>query len=476
MKRQVRDTLLGFDGSRKHTSVLFASLREVVQCISSEDDAPARDAAVGFLSTVLLAPEASHYTALATEPGASPAHIKDHYRLLVRVVHPDFAAAGGAVDWPEGAAARLNQAYEVLSDPQARARYDADLRGKRRAARAPSPAGAHAHRQYGSPRTVLKALATSFGLLGAGGLAFLYWMGGRDDPEQLVQREPATVIAMASPAPADEARQAALVDTRMDVPAAVAEAPLQPASADAPDGALARLSRGLDITLAGLTPSAAAQPATLQAVVAPEPETQRALQTARPPETAGIAVAANAPASAVVPAPAPASSSQPAATAPTTATPAVPTSASTSAAPASAAAAAREAASRQEPTPREAAVADGTPTVRDAQLYIVRLLEQLEAGHPERVLGLIEGDGRDSPAANAFVRQYSALVRSGRPARMLGLQLRSSAAKGRLLVKGRISLEFQDEQNGVVQSEFPIEAVFERRGDAVVLTALGTGS
>jgi hypothetical protein len=472
MKRQVRDTLLGFDGSRKHTSILFASLREVVQCISSEDDAPARDAAVGFLSTVLLAPEASHYTALATEPGASLAHIKDHYRLLVRVVHPDFAAAGGAVDWPEGAAARLNQAYEILSDPQARARYDADLSGKRRAARAPSAAGAHAHRQHGSPRTVLKALATSFGLLGAGGLAFLYWMGGRDDPEQLVQREPATVIAMASPAATDEAKQSALVDTHMDVPAAVAEAPLQAASADAPGGALARLSRGLDITLAGLAPSAAAQSTAPPGVVALEPETQRALSAARPPEMAAMAIAANAPASAATPAPA--SSSQPAAAAAAMAP--APVSASTSAAPAPPAAAPREAASRQEPTPKEAAIADGTPTVRDAQLYIVRLLEQLEAGHPERVLGLIDGDGRDSPAANAFVRQYSALVRSGRPARMLGLQLRSSAAKGRLLVKGRISLEFQDEQNGVVQSEFPIEAVFERRGDAVVLTALGTGT
>lgn len=66
-------------------------------------------------------PGADLYQALGLDPGASSAEITRAYRRLARRHHPD-------VDTTPGAAQRfaeITHAYRVLSDPRARARYDA---------------------------------------------------------------------------------------------------------------------------------------------------------------------------------------------------------------------------------------------------------------------------------------------------------------------------------------------------------------
>lgn len=62
-----------------------------------------------------------HYQSLGLPPGADAASIKRAYRRLARRHHPDVNSAQGA----EAAMARLNEAYQVLSDPKLRAAYDA---------------------------------------------------------------------------------------------------------------------------------------------------------------------------------------------------------------------------------------------------------------------------------------------------------------------------------------------------------------
>lgn len=73
-----------------------------------------------------------HYQLLQVRRDASPAVIAAAYRRLVRDAHPDHG--GDAVQ-----ATRLNVAYETLSDPALRARYDATLPREDRHARPLAP-------------------------------------------------------------------------------------------------------------------------------------------------------------------------------------------------------------------------------------------------------------------------------------------------------------------------------------------------
>lgn len=63
---------------------------------------------------------ADHYQLLQVRRDASPEVIAAAYRRLMRDAHPDH---GGSAEQ----ATRLNVAYETLSDPGARSRYDASL-------------------------------------------------------------------------------------------------------------------------------------------------------------------------------------------------------------------------------------------------------------------------------------------------------------------------------------------------------------
>lgn len=67
------------------------------------------------------APSPTHYDALQLPRGASAEDVRAAYRRLAREHHPDRAGADGQ------AMARINQAYEVLSDPERRTRYDQQL-------------------------------------------------------------------------------------------------------------------------------------------------------------------------------------------------------------------------------------------------------------------------------------------------------------------------------------------------------------
>ena len=65
-----------------------------------------------------------YYRLLCVEPDADQEQIQKNYRYLVMRFHPDLSTAGKENDME--IMKSLNEAHEVLSDPQARSQYDRD--------------------------------------------------------------------------------------------------------------------------------------------------------------------------------------------------------------------------------------------------------------------------------------------------------------------------------------------------------------
>ena len=130
--------------------VLFERITDVLALASgrSVEGLPAdpeavdalRDAARFFVRTALLRPGADHFSLLGLSPGFDPATLREHYRMLIRMTHPDFASAAG-VAWPADAATRINLANDVLSSDERREAYAQSLQ-RPRTAGGPSPAPA----------------------------------------------------------------------------------------------------------------------------------------------------------------------------------------------------------------------------------------------------------------------------------------------------------------------------------------------
>ncbi len=84
-----------------------------------------RRAALFFVEQAFFAQRANHYRVLGLTPRASPEQIKEHYRLLMHLFHPDRQERQQS--WTDGYAKRINQAYRLLHNPEARRTYDATL-------------------------------------------------------------------------------------------------------------------------------------------------------------------------------------------------------------------------------------------------------------------------------------------------------------------------------------------------------------
>jgi hypothetical protein len=111
---------------------------------------------------------AAYYELLRVAPSASPAEVKAAYRRRALEVHPDVSDAPGAA----AAFAALAAAYDVLSDPAARAAYDAGG----------AEGAAHAARGGG----------------GAAGAAAAAWEEFRPAPKKANKRDGARAAAAAS--------------------------------------------------------------------------------------------------------------------------------------------------------------------------------------------------------------------------------------------------------------------------------------
>lgn len=429
--------------------VLFGRVRDVLQIAGDRQSGGAlQDAAAFFLRTALLRPAADHYQLLGLRRDAQGGSIKENYRLLMRIVHPDFADAGRSAPWPTDAAARLNRAYEVLSTPEKRAAYDEQNRDKPPAPLPIPPASAARPRprRYHS-RSILKALAMGLGGSGLALLGALHWMGASDDGQELVQRRDEAASTAAS----------AGVTAEGPAPSAAGPVVHAPGTADLPGASMptaqesAAPAKALDAKTSGqraggtrLTQAEAGSPtfARLSRGVSIALGEQ---QPRRETAASGFAVPAAALAAAS-PAPAPAPPAGAAAEPPTPAPAPLPTK------------------------PREPDV-----SLAAAQPALSRFLQSLESGSPDRVARLLEQELRHAGSAAAFLRQYAVLADGARPLAISNVQLRSEPHDGHLLVTGMVSFRAGERHAGGTALQLPLHVEFSLREGQVVMSRIGKG-
>jgi hypothetical protein len=92
--------------------------------LPQHDQQELTQAARAFVRQVCLWERATHYQVLCLDRRAGADEVKENYRLLMALMHPDR----GDAEWPADSAQRVNDAYAVLSDEKARRAYDEGLR------------------------------------------------------------------------------------------------------------------------------------------------------------------------------------------------------------------------------------------------------------------------------------------------------------------------------------------------------------
>jgi curved DNA-binding protein CbpA len=100
--------------------------RSLQRDLPASDREEVRTAGLAFIRQVCFWDGATHYQVLCAASGARRDAIKEHYHLMMALIHPDRHDAT-AEPWPTGSAQRVNQAYAVLSDAAQRREYDASL-------------------------------------------------------------------------------------------------------------------------------------------------------------------------------------------------------------------------------------------------------------------------------------------------------------------------------------------------------------
>jgi len=101
-----------------------------------------QEAAASYVRHLYFRPDATPYQTLGLAPGASPQAIKENFRLLMHLVHPD--RQGTRTVWPDAFAAQANRAYAILRNQDARTRFDRDAEARAAMARAMHRAAAAA--------------------------------------------------------------------------------------------------------------------------------------------------------------------------------------------------------------------------------------------------------------------------------------------------------------------------------------------
>lgn len=482
----------------RQPALLFSSVREILQIAAGrgaaegKNEGKLREAAAFFIRAALLFPGADHYAVLGLPAGEDPKDLKERYRLLMRLTHPDFAPSGPAA-WPADAAVRVNRAYEVLSSPVARKEYDeqlASLRVQRPSAVRPAVFAPARHVEHHGPaygRKVVWALAAAAAL----GSLLLFWP--RQEPEHLVQRvrtptpPPRPLVTYVQAEAVSAAPEARVGDPAPTAPATVSVAPAPDPvipPAPAPAAAVAQSSPPVVPAPTASTPRptvAVAQPAPLTVPRAPTPSPNSASiapGTTAPPlrstpvpprapepmRATGISLAAlEDPSPPPPPPPPPIVQASP-----------MPVSPPPVANPAVAAAPSAPAANKLTATVSLPSIP--TPTLSDAQPLLTQVLQMLETGSSEQLLRLLDADARKQPGAQALSRQYEQLVRGGRPVRLSQVDFKGESRDGVLLVTGRIRMHAGEPTIGSHGERLLLRAEFVQRAGKVQLTGLSGAS
>jgi hypothetical protein len=433
--------------TQRQPSALFAALREILQISVGREGVAIgaaeslRDAARFFIRTGLLYPGADHYALMGLERKVENAELKDRYRLMMRLLHPDFAGPN-AGKWPADAAVRVNRAYDVLSSPVRRKEYD-----EQRPQAITTGAAPLAQRKAGVPpkaaqsetrETRFKKLAVGFAVAAGVLIVVAMFATGTSDTAQLVQRIPIAA------APVGIVRQETLPSSSDS-----------PALAPATKLAAAPISKQL---VSSTQPAPSPRQAVRVAAQATAEIRPAALQLAFPSKVADVPVYAPAPA------------------------PLVPQQSAVAPPPAPAPAPALIEAWLEIPVPLPIPVAiirpvsRPAPTLKEAQPLLTQLLQLMEGGQGDRILNLLDVDARNKPSAQALSRQYDSLVDGARPVRLSHVEFKAQQADGRLLVIGQFRLIAGEQTIGSLGKRMVLRAEFASREGNVVITGLSSGA
>ncbi len=374
-----------------------------------------------FVRAALLAPDADHYTLLGCRPTDTASTIRDHYRLLMRLTHPDFSASSDT-RWPSGAAARLNAAYGVLSSPQSREAYDAELQSGTLASSGPKPqpvkpAMERAQQRVHPQRLNLRHLAWGFGGLGAGAAA-LWWTATQSDPISLVERRSTPTQVAARPAQAAPP-VLALTDSSPQKPASATTPvrPVRPAQVIEPNPSALPPPVALDLHRARAPLALQPNPAPIlpAALVNPEPS------TSAQPATPSVQAAAPL----TVPLAPPAA------------------------------------------LPAEARA----PSMNEVHPLLAKLMQELESGRGDRIEMLLEPESRAAQSTRGFISNFESLTSGAQQVRVVNAQFSGKPQGARLVVLGNLALEVAGTTSRA-NPHMVLEAQFARGPSGVAMTRL----
>ena len=424
-----------------------------------------RQAACFFVRTAMLRPGSDHYTLMGLTPNSDAATLREHYRMLMRLTHPDFSGGGRA--WPHDAATRINQANDVLSSPMGRQNYDRTLSGSKHplwqpaqghartlATRArPSPMARlrPGHSLAGRRRIVLGAL------VGGGVLAVVaWWLSGTHEPDRTL-----AVSAVQQPAPSVPAH-AAVTDIAV------------PSGVKAPEAGQAVAETSLASLPAPVSVAAAEARSP-----GPEPVESRTAPRQAPVSSTGLAnryaVAAGGSlpgmrpgaiaASPAVPSVSPALPLATASAGLLAAAPDLPTSVAQPSPPVTRAAPANAAV-------KETYAPAGRLSMEDVQPLLGQVLGVLQSGRGEQVQRWMDRPVRAGDGADGFVQVYNRAVVNARVVRLGTVRFSGRPAGDGLLVDGMVTLHMQDEHQQSSTRELALRAQFSSRDGQAVLTRL----
>ncbi len=142
----------------------------------------------------------SLYAVLNVSPNADPAVIEAAYKALMKKYHPDILV--GAPSGDQQKAAEINEAFQVLRDPERRARYDSDQRARQEAIRRAAMAAAPPPQQFAGPRPVRRRRWPSFAAAALVAAALYFWLDDPDRASELLGGSLGSLAAQTtSPAP-----------------------------------------------------------------------------------------------------------------------------------------------------------------------------------------------------------------------------------------------------------------------------------
>jgi DnaJ domain len=453
----MREPGLLFDQVRH---VLMLALGRAVPelSIDSERALAAQRSAKFFVRMALFRSGADHYTVLGLWPGFTETELRDRYRLLMRLTHPDFIAADQS--WPADAATRVNRAYEVLSSSVKKAEYDRAQSQRPQQTvvtpmhlRTPVPR-AHAYPSV-SPHKVWLGIGAACAVI------VLVWASVHDwrDNVEVVS------LNMENLPPAKPATSQ--VQTQLQVPAPQPALPSAPADPEPTPAPVAATAPAVPPAPPAPVLAVAAPPAPA-APVMPEPVARKTAERRQVEPERHAKPKREVPVQAVVPV-------QSRLPAPTVAKAVVAAPEATPVKPEVAAKATAVAAALPVPEAKPVEAPPQKLTVADVQPLFVSILQAMQTGKAEALTQGLDRAVRNSEGAMHLTQVYRHLIGGSSEIKVGQVQLRGKPDADQIAVDGVVRLHLLDQGQPAPVRELRMRAVFARQAGQIVLTQLSTG-